>query len=217
MRDSWVLQSLSLPSLVRGNLSKVLHKTSWAKPPTLSLTLREQALLLTISMGSGGKEVVDRDPFLFIPAGIACLYKAVAGWWNASRAIRLLNRISSPVLLFLHACKREREDIHGTHGDLHKSNKALSSFPRAAAGLGINQTDRQMAPFSLLAAAAADGLREHRSLFSFCGAETEQTALDQWVERSGRERQQRTGLLCQAQMGEEPILTGGEPSELSMP
>lgn len=40
-------------------------------PPTLSLTLREQALLLTISVGSGGKEVVERDPCLFIPRGIA--------------------------------------------------------------------------------------------------------------------------------------------------
>ncbi|TNN85629.1 hypothetical protein EYF80_004262 [Liparis tanakae] len=59
-------QDSSLPSRVRGSLSSVLHRTSWRRPPTLSLTRQVCVLLLVLSMVSVGSEVADRDSVLII-------------------------------------------------------------------------------------------------------------------------------------------------------
>lgn len=64
-----MLQSRSFPRRVLGNRSNVLHSTSWLRPPTLILTLREQVLLLIMSTGSGGRESVDLEVFRFKPGG----------------------------------------------------------------------------------------------------------------------------------------------------
>ena len=64
-----MLQSRSFPRRVLGNRSNVLHRTSWLRPPTLIFTLREHVLLLMMSTGSGGRESVDLDVFLFNPGG----------------------------------------------------------------------------------------------------------------------------------------------------
>lgn len=72
-----MLQSRSFPRRVLGNLSNVLHKTSWFRPPTLILTLREHVLLLIMSTGSGGRESVDLEAFLFKPGGT---FSAILKW-----------------------------------------------------------------------------------------------------------------------------------------
>lgn len=64
-----MLQSRSFPRRVRGSRSSVRHRTSWLRPPTLIFTLREHVLLLMMSTGSGGRESVDLEVFLFKPGG----------------------------------------------------------------------------------------------------------------------------------------------------
>lgn len=76
-----MLQSRSFPRRVLGNRSNVLHSTSWFRPPTLILTLREQVLLLIMSTGSGGRESVDLEVFRFKPEGT---FSAMFGRDNAA-------------------------------------------------------------------------------------------------------------------------------------
>lgn len=75
-----MLQSLSLPSLVLGSRSRVLHKTSWFRPPTLRRTLRERALVRMMSMGSGGREGVLRMLVDLSPAGPSFSAMVTKNW-----------------------------------------------------------------------------------------------------------------------------------------